>query len=419
MLTHKSFIYMLVFFLITLAIISINEDTITSDPIADIHMSKTNDIVTATNGNGNIIYNGTDDVAAIEAAINELSDGGIIFFKKGVYDIGRTVILRSNLSLIGEEGVVFNCFNGVAFSVSTSGYSSSTLPLSGDTNSVDSSIKLSSTTGLDVGDYIKISDDVLSIHQGQYYNNGEIVKIIAIDGNTITINRPLYSVYSTANNAMIRKITMFENIKFENIDLVGYGIETNSIGISLYSTKNFKISSCEISNFGTQAIRLWDCLDVTVENNIFKNNFRTGMGYSVNLVNACDGITIINNSFLENGRHYIAAGAGTGARISDGMCRNVDVINNIFEDSTQEAINTHATTQAMFRVVDNEFSNCGKGIEFTNSDSVISNNTFRNCGIGIHIRGTGSHLIEENYFQGNDVDYELSDGSEITGNLVD
>ncbi|KGK99156.1 hypothetical protein LI82_03765 [Methanococcoides methylutens] len=417
MLTHKSVIYMLVFFLVILAIITINEETINSDPVADIHISKINDIVTTTYWNGNVIYNGTDDVAAIEAAINELSDGGVIFFQKGVYDIDRTVILRSNLSLIGDEGVVFNCFNGVAFSVSTLGYSSSTLPLSIDADSADTSIKLSSTTGIDVEDYIKIADDVPSIHQGQYYKNGEIVKIIAIDGNTLTIDRPLYNGYSTANNAIIRKIIMFENINFENIDFVGYGIETNSICISLYATKNFKISSCEISNFGTQAIRLWDCLDVAIENNVFKNNFRTGMGYSVNLVNACDGITIINNSFLENGRHYIAAGAGTGARISDGMCRNVDVINNNFEDSTQEAINTHATTQAMFRVVDNEFSNCGKGIEFTNSDSVISNNSFTNCGIGIHIRGTGSHLIEVNYFQANDVDYEISVSSEISGDL--
>ncbi|WP_052402702.1 sugar-binding protein [Methanococcoides methylutens] len=385
----------------------------------DIQISKTNEIVTVSNAYGTVIYSGTDDADAIEAAIKELNNGGIILFKKGVYDIDRTLLLKSNLSLIGEEGVVFDCFNGLAFTVSTGGYSSLTSTLSSNVASADTIIKLSSTTGLNVGDYIKISDDVLSVHQDQYYKNGEIIKIISIDGNTITIDRPLYDGYATANNAMIRKISMLENINIENIDFVGYGIETNSVGISLYATRNFHISDCEVSNFGTQAIRLWDCLDAVVEDNVFKNNFKTGMGYSVNLVNACDNIMIRNNSFLENGRHYIAAGAGTSGSASYGMVRNVDVINNIFRDATQEAVNTHATTRAVVTVIGNEITNCGKGLEFSNSDSIVRDNTITDCLFGVHTLGTGTHLFENNYFQRNTVAIDSGASSVIRGNTFD
>ncbi|WP_445474203.1 disaggregatase related repeat-containing protein [Methanococcoides methylutens] len=389
-----------------------------TDDVANIQISKNNEMITVMADDNTVIYSGTDDVDAIETALNEIN-GGIIFFKNGVYDIDRTISLKSNVSFIGNEGVVFNCFNGVAFHTGNIGYSPSTIYLSNNANSGDSSVTLSSTTGLNVGDYMKISDDSSIFDQGTYFNNGELAKIIAIDGTTITIDRPLYDNYTKANNAKIRQISMFENIKFENIDFVGYGIETDSAAIYLYGAKNCTISNCEFTGFGDRVINFLDCLNCVVERNVFKNNFKTGTGYGVALVNACDNITIINNSFLENGRHYIAVGGGTGTKVSDGLCRNVSVINNIFENSTDEAINTHTPTKSMFRVVDNEFFNCLKGIEFSNSDSFITNNTFVNCMIAIDTYGTGNHLIEGNYFKDNQISCAPSASSIIKGNLFD
>ncbi|WP_445474202.1 right-handed parallel beta-helix repeat-containing protein [Methanococcoides methylutens] len=410
---RKPFIFLIILIVL---LISISTTSCFSSTATIVYIDTDGHTVSVKNENGYVIYEGIDDVAAIEVAMNDLSDGGIIFFKKGMYNIDRTVFLKSNISFIGNDDVIIKCFDGIAFHTGSNGYSPSAISLSNDAHSSDTEIEMSSIIGLSVGDSIKISDDFSIFDQGHYYKNGELAKIIAIDGTTITIDRPLYDNYTKANNAKIRQISMFENIKFENIDFVGYGIETNSAAIYLYGAKNCTISNCEFTGFGDRVINLWDCLDCVVERNVFKNNFKTGTGYGVALVNACDNITIINNSFLEKGRHYIAVGGGIETKISDGLCRNVSVINNIFENSTDEAINTHAPTKSMFRVVDNEFFNCLKGIEFSNSDSLITNNTFVNCTNAIETYGTGNHIIKSNYFQENNLIFTQGnlEGTHIT-----
>lgn len=385
---------------------------------SNVQISKGFGSVKVAYENGTVIYSGTSDADAIQAALNDI-DNGCIFFKKGIYSIDHEIFLKSNVSFIGNEGVTFNCFNGVAFDTGDYAYSSSTIPLSDNVASGDTRIELSSAKELNVGDYVKVSDD-FEIFDGKYFKNGEMSKIIAIDGTAITVEKPLYDAYSIKDNAKIRKISMFENITFENIRFIGYGVETDSIAIYLRGVRNCRISNCEFTEFGERATVFWDCLDCTVERNLFKNNFKTGFGYSVSLVNACDNITIINNSFLEKGRHYIAVAGGTGTRISDGLCRNVSVVNNLFEYSTLEAINTHASTRSTFKVIDNEFNNCQKGVLFRNGDSIIINNTFKNCIRGFSAYGTGSHIIEENYFEENSVPcYPNNAGTTIKNNLFE
>ena len=370
---------------------------ITSDYANAVTIERNGEIVTVKWDNGSTTYEGNDDVVAIENAIQTIG-AGTIFFKKGVYNIDSTIALKSNLAFVGEDGVVFMSFNGVAFDTGNHGYSSSTISLTRSVSSHDTDIELSSTTGLRVNDYVKISDDFIV---GRY-KNGEIAKIISINGNTITVDRPLYDSYTTSRNAMIREISMFENIVFDKIKFVGFGMETKSVAIRLYGARNIKISNSEFTDFGVRALDFTDSLDTVIENNTFRRIFYDGMGYSVSMANACDNITIRNNSFLEKGRHYIATGGRTGTRISGGLIRKVYVLNNIFEDATDEAVNTHIAGRAVFEVSGNRFTNCVKGVEFANTDSVISNNDFINCSSQcIQIYDKGFHTIKGNYFENN------------------
>ena len=371
--------------------------SITLDYANTATIEKNGETVTVKRDNGSITYEGNDDVVAIENAIQTIG-AGTIFFKKGVYNIDSTIALKSNLAFVGEDGVVFMSFNGVAFDTGNHGYSSSTISLTRSVSSHDTDIELSSTTGLRVNDYVKISDDFIV---GRY-KNGEIAKIISINGNTITVDRPLYDSYTTSRNAMIREISMFENIVFDKIKFVGFGMETKSVAIRLYGARNVNISNSEFTDFGVRAVDFTDSLDTVIENNTFRRIFYDGMGYSVSMANACDNITIRNNSFLEKGRHYIATGGSTGTRISGGLIRKVYVLNNIFEDATDEAVNTHIAGRAVFEVSGNRFTNCVKGVEFANTDSVISNNDFINCSSQcIQIYDKGFHTIKGNYFENN------------------
>ena len=200
-----------------------------SGDLANVQVSKVSGTVTVTNEDGTVVYKGSDDADAIEAAMKAI-DSGVIVFQKGEYNIDRTLRLKSDITFIGEEGVVFDCFKGVAFSTGTGAYSSSTISLSNDVSKGDTQIQLSSVTGLNVGDHVKISDDLSFRNRNKEtdYKNGEIAQIVSISGNSITVDRSLYDDYTVARNAKVRKMVMLENITFENINFVGSGIETSS-----------------------------------------------------------------------------------------------------------------------------------------------------------------------------------------------
>ncbi|MCK5499102.1 MAG: hypothetical protein KAI77_07870, partial [Gammaproteobacteria bacterium] len=100
--------------------------SITLDYANTATIEKNGETVTVKRDNGSITYEGNDDVVAIENAIQTIG-AGTIFFKKGVYNIDSTIALKSNLAFVGEDGVVFMSFNGVAFDTGNHGYSSSTI----------------------------------------------------------------------------------------------------------------------------------------------------------------------------------------------------------------------------------------------------------------------------------------------------
>jgi len=371
-----------------------------SDDLANVKVSKVSGTVTVTTESGTVVYKGSDDADAIEAAMRAI-DSGIILFQKGHYDIDRTLRLKSDITFIGEDGVVFDCVSSPAFTTGTGSYSSSTIPVASNANSGATQIKLSSVSGLNVGNYLKISDDFTVSYEGRSYKNGELAKIVAIDGTTVTIDKPLYDSYTTSRNAKVREISMLENIRFENIDFVGYGMGTSSTAIYLYAVKGVTFSGCGFADFGTRALSLFDCLDCTVENSTFKRVFKDGTGYGIAITNACDNIVIKNNSFLEKGRHYIAVVSSRGGVTTDGFTRHVDVLDNIFRDCADEAVNSHPTSSPIFRVIGNEIYDSRKGVELARTDSIVKDNKFYRCGNALVTLSTGDHVIEGNYFNGN------------------
>ena len=366
----------------------------------NVQISKASGINIVTAEDGTVIYKGSDDADAIEAAMDSI-ESGVIFLGEGTYSIDRTLGLKSDISFVGTDGTVINCDSSPAFDTGKGGYSSSTISLASNANSGDTKIKLSSVSGLKVGDYIKISDDFTVSYQEKLYKNGELAEIVSIDGTTITLDQALYDDYTVARNAKVRKISMFKNISFENLDFVGYGMDTTSTALSFYGTKNVTLKNCELEDFGTRGINLFDCLDCTFEGNTFKRIYKAGLGYGIAITNACDNIVIQNNSFLEKGRHYVAIVASRGGVTTDGFTRHVDILNNVFRDCADEAVNSHPTSAATINVIGNKFYDSRKGVEFSNSDSLIKNNSFYNCSNAVVSFTTGNHVIENNYFNGN------------------
>jgi len=67
----------------------------------------------AQNGTtGSIDYSGADAATVIQAAIDALTDGGLVVLRKGIYPLMNSIIVRQGIDLLGEQGAVLRAGDG-------------------------------------------------------------------------------------------------------------------------------------------------------------------------------------------------------------------------------------------------------------------------------------------------------------------
>lgn len=368
-----------------------------------VHIDNSNLLV--EDDKGNVISKrkaGSDDAGAIREAINKTGRGTILCI--GTFHILSSIDnLGGDITLKGSPGkTVFDCskMKDAVFPCHCEGlgYAEYTTPLLNDVHEGSDTIMVKDAKPYREGDFVKLIDNENIIG----FKKGEILRIEKINGNKITFDGATRDDYTVKNAANIRKLTMTKYITVDGIKFIGPGIETNVVLFSLSLLDHFRFANNTVSNFGRAAIYLSDSLDSVIENNIFENIYMTGFGYSISVSNACNNVYIIDNVFRVKGRHYITAGAGTGSRNSGGFARNIKVINNSFEDSDLEAINSHPPFMGPIDIIRNNFKSCGKGITIVNGDTVIVDNNFTKCGIGIQLLGDEkrTHDVRSNEFNG-------------------
>ncbi|MFX4263314.1 stalk domain-containing protein [Pelotomaculum propionicicum] len=348
----------------------------------------------------------TDDTVSIQKAINSLPPGAVLYFPAGNYKLNGQINISRSITLSGEPGTVFDCsaVPSDVFTVNTGGYADSTTAIDGDIYPGSSSVTVGDASNFSVDTYIKIYDDQ-SING---FKKGEICKIKSINGNTINLETPVNYTYRAAAGGMIRKLKIIDDVAVNSIEFIGPGEETEPYLIHAFLIRNFSFTGCKVGNFGRAAIGMTDCIDSAVNGNLFENIFMTGFGYSVEITNSCDNIKINDNYFIKKGRHYIAAGGQTGTNLNGGFPKKIVIKNNFFEDSADEAINTHSPFSGPVTVSENIFNRCEKGIEITNGKSSIINNKFINCVNAVEYYEDndiypGFHSAQENVFINNNL----------------
>ena len=108
----------------------------------------------------------TDDTAAIQAAIDSGAES--IFFPSGTYNITDGLDISSNMSVdcevdvvIDGSGIPASTTLGEQYVVEASGSLGSSISLGANVSESDSTITLSSTSGLSAGDLILASSDAV------------------------------------------------------------------------------------------------------------------------------------------------------------------------------------------------------------------------------------------------------------------
>ncbi|MDD4767421.1 MAG: glycosyl hydrolase family 28-related protein [Desulfotomaculaceae bacterium] len=348
----------------------------------------------------------TDDTDSIQKVINSLSPGTVLYFPDGNYKINGQIDISREITLLGGPGTVFDCSEVLddVFTVNIDGYDHITTAVSSDIYTGSDAITVSEPENSAPDAYIKIYDDE-SING---FKKGEICKIKSINENILSLEAPVSHTYRAAAGGAIRKLKIIDGVTVSGIEFIGPGEETEPYLIHAYLVRNFAFSNCKVGLFGRAAVGLTDCIDSSVNGNLFENIFMTGFGYGIEITNSCDNITISDNSFIKKGRHYIAAGGQTGTNLNGGFPKKIVIKNNFFEDSADEAVNTHAPFSGPVTVSENIFNRCEKGVEITNGKSSITNNKFINCVNAVEYYEEndiypGFHSTQENIFINNNL----------------
>ncbi|MBK8808052.1 MAG: hypothetical protein IPO21_15975 [Bacteroidales bacterium] len=170
----------------------------------------------------------TDVSAKIQAAINAINENEVLYFPNGTYLFKTTINVPSNRAIRGESpvntrllfnmGGNFNMFN-------MTGSTSTEIAITAIGAFGETSLTVANATGFAVGDDIEIQqeNDPALHYTDAAWNvtwaqnlKGQILKIAAISGNVITVDRTFTFDYDISFAMTMKKITAKTNIGFEN-----------------------------------------------------------------------------------------------------------------------------------------------------------------------------------------------------------
>jgi len=198
-----------------------------------------------------------DDTTAIKNAIAAAADGTAIIFPPGKYKITSKLILPSNVCLrgCGSDNTLLSfdlggakapCFDVVKYD------EGSMVSVSGSPQKDDTGFTVSSASSFSVGDVVEIQEEndadlmyTKSEWESGWNNNwasssligavGQLAVITAINGNTLSIDRPLHIDFHSARNPKARRLGMVEDVGFED-----FKIERTDTNATDYGSSNIR-----------------------------------------------------------------------------------------------------------------------------------------------------------------------------------
>ncbi len=230
--------------------------------------------------------------------------------------------------------------------------------------------------------------------KGTYKINGpiSITKPVTMFGESGTIfNCQGATQYVFNINKAGSASAPMSGVTFTGMVIEGPGVETAPAMIYGRYLQNFKVTDVKIHNVGYAGVRIDTCTDVLIEHCVFDNIFKTGYGYSVCICDHSDRVTIRNNYFLTQGRHYVTTGTSNSNLAVADYVRNVLIENNYFEYSTRGAVDTHPQTTGPFVVKNNVFNKCTRAVSLRGGATEITDNVvFGSTTAGFYVYETTS-----------------------------
>lgn len=197
-----------------------------------------------------------DDTAAIQAALNYAVLSGVRLQGVGdkTYRITQPLTAngRLDLDLCGDtiDGSEIPAGTGynTQYVLRVSGSIGSDVSVTTDVSIGDTTIVVSTATGLADNDYILLSSDQLMVDG---YGNpsslrGELSRIKSISSTTLTTHTAALFSYAAASSAKINRITPALGVHIRNGKIIGGGASSRHTGLQLYYCVDFVVEDLDI-----------------------------------------------------------------------------------------------------------------------------------------------------------------------------
>ena len=257
-------------------------------------------------------FHTTNDLAAVIAAIHSLSNApGVVYLPAGTYLFHTAINLPAGVVLRGESPATTTLrWDNLGYCINVAvAQKDKYQPVTGGYMIHSRSLDVTDGHVFTAGDYAEIREDndpAWGASKWAAQTVGQILRITAVVGNTLTLERPLRITYQAGQNPVIRKINPVTEVGIENLKIDRAVAGTDIARCNIYTI------------FFNYAARCW------VRGVESCNTFGGHIA-----IDHSTQISVIGN-YLHHAWYYGGGGSGYGVRLQyqTGECRIED---NIFQ----------------------------------------------------------------------------------------
>lgn len=348
---------------------------------------------------------GVASSTAINAALTAASTYGTTAGRQAVVDLGGSsyvidtvLTVSSNVEL--RNGTLDFSAQATTFSAITlTGTLASGLALTADSTEGAYTATVASTATLAAGDWIKVDSTAA---WGETSLKGEFNQVRVVTSGTVaTCYQPFADTYTTVTTGTIYKTAFVENVTFRDLLLLGPTDTSLAIqGITATLCRNLTFDNCRFWRTNFIGINLTDCVDVRVRGCSFRDIFKSGLAYGIEVAWGCQDVSIVG-CHAENMRHAVTLGGGLSR---SGVTRRVTVQGNTFR-TIDAAVDTHGGAEdvtisgnAVITSIDDTSAGVSDhdGIIVQGTRCVVTDNVVRStsnnttAGVGIRYQGAST-----------------------------
>lgn len=282
--------------------------------VADIDNSSTvkNTLQLGLQNDGNF-----DNSSLLNQLISNAGTGTTFYFPAGFYHFTNSIVLKSDITLVGEAGKTYFLFdsmpngNGI---VCSGKIVLQAIKLNASA-SKNQDYFLIQNSELNAGDLVYIADiDSSNVYsEWAFGSTGQVVKVKSVFQDTVFLASELRRDYLIGNEPFVRKMNPISNVKIQNIICVRRdSTKAQTSNILVDKAYNCEISCVESYAANFAHVTLANALNITVSGSYFKDAQGYGgggKGYGVVLQFASGECKIYNNVF-DHLRHSILLQAG-------------------------------------------------------------------------------------------------------------